>query len=147
MQGRTMYAEDKRLFPDTTSPVLSDIDRLWLSYSDQQMMGDMTKWGPRPRLRCGGRIVPPGEAVTCLTKARLRSLLGPRARLFVAVDAPRLQQAVGSLAGVPLFVTPGVGVDPTNEFRDATSAQGQIMGQQDLAEVNLIKVLAFSAGG
>jgi len=140
LKGRTMYAEDKRFLPDDTPPTLAAIDELWLSYSDALQMGDETYWGPRPRLRCGNRLVPPGEALRCMQK--LRGLLGPRARLFVAVDAPVLQQAAAAAAEGRAFVTAGVGVDPTNEYRDAQQLQlrGQETGRQDLAERNLIKV-------
>ena len=67
-QGRTMYAEDKRYLPDSTPPTLDAIDRLWLSYSDKLQMGDETYWGPRPRLRCDKRLIPPGEALRCMMK-------------------------------------------------------------------------------
>ena len=78
LQGRTMYAEDKRFLPDSTPPTLAAIDRLWLSYSDALQMGDDTYWGPRPRLRCGNRLVAPGEATRCMMKVRARipSILG-----------------------------------------------------------------------
>ncbi|KAL1510577.1 hypothetical protein AB1Y20_006878 [Prymnesium parvum] len=140
LKGRTMYAEDKRFLPDSTPPDLASIDRLWTTYSDALQMGDETYWGPRPRLRCKGRLVPPGEALRCLTK--VRSSLGAHARLFVAVDAPRLQQAVSEYAREQVFVTPGVGVDPTNEFRDTKQAtlKEQGIGKQELTERNLIKV-------
>ena len=90
---------------------------------------------------------------------RVRSALGPAARLFVAVDAPKLQAIIFDELGARAFITPGtlsvasstwevacgkwrwrpthlptyqpaylpptyhltypgVGVDPTNEFRD-----------------------------
>ena len=63
-----MYAEDKRFLPDDTPPTLPAIDALWASYPAD--MGDETYWGPRPRLRCAERLVPPGEALRCLMKAR-----------------------------------------------------------------------------
>jgi len=43
-----------------------------------------------------------------------------------------------------VFVTPGIGVDPTNEYRDEVLPTGkhggQHTGKQDLSEQNLIKV-------
>ena len=74
---------------------------------------------------------------------QIRKTLLPTARVFVAVDAPKLQQAVSEYAGGAAFLTPGVGVDPTNEYRDGKAPgdyQEQHVGKQDLAERNLIKV-------
>jgi hypothetical protein len=183
LKARTMYAEDKRFFPDTTPPTLEAIDKLWLSYSGQ--MGDVTFWGPRERLRCvnhtaaagggggsggaggGGAghvdrplaapsraalsraargLVLPSSTLHCME--RVRSALGKdRARLFVAVDAPRLQETIFLLMGERAFITPGVGVDPTNEYRDEKQTslrlqkpKNQGSGEQDLSERNLIKV-------
>ena len=69
---------------------------------------------------------------------------GTEAKVFVAVDAPRLQEAIFSLLGERAFITPGVGIDPTNEYRDRRTAheqlKGQLVGRQDLADRNLIKV-------
>ena len=50
-----------------------------------------------------------------------------------------------------MFITPGTGIDPTNEFRDAAGGEGfaggtgtlykgQVTGQQDLVERNKLKV-------
>ena len=36
----------------------------------------------------------------------------------MAVDAPGLQEVIFGALGDRAFITPGVGVDPTNEFRD-----------------------------
>jgi hypothetical protein len=107
-------------------------------------------------------LVMPGAAVSCLEKLRavisggnpvsadeLRatpttSSSGVEAKVFVAVDAPRLQEAIFSLLGERAFITPGVGIDPTNEYRDRRTAheqlKGQLVGRQDLADRNLIKV-------
>ena len=122
-------------------------DRLWASYP--AAMGDASFWGPRPRLSCAAepsapfgparpsasgpsasgraaattplrRMVLPSEAVRCME--HIRAALGDRARLFVAVDAPRLQQLLALRLGRAAFVTPGVGVDPTNVFRDGDGA-------------------------
>ena len=72
------------------------------------------------------------------------SKLGTEAKVFVAVDAPRLQEAIFDLLGERAFITPGVGIDPTNEYRDRRTAheqlKGQLVGRQDLADRNLIKV-------
>jgi len=43
--------------------------------------------------------------VRCLE--RVRSALGPAARLFVAVDAPKLQAIVFDELGARAFITPG----------------------------------------
>lgn len=59
------------------------------------------------------------------------------------VDAPQLQQAISTKLGQAAFVTPGVGVDPTNEYRDAPLKElsgMQLVARQDLAERNLVKV-------
>jgi len=171
LKARTMYAEDKRFFPDTLPPTLAAIDELWQSYSGD--LGDTTFWGPRDRLRChnatapsaapsaapavggarrragsggGGRggvrsLIVPSGALGCMDS--VREVLGPSARLFVAVDAPRLQEIVFRTIGARAFITPGVGVDPTNEYRDE-GQKGiklrQAIGKQDLSERNLIKV-------
>ena len=64
----------------------------------------------------------------------------------MAVDAPRLQETIFTEMGRRAFITPGVGVDPTNEYRDGNPRAGlarprvQQTGRQDLAERNLIKV-------
>ena len=87
-------------------------------------------------------ICTPTFAAHLSSRAQVGASLGRRSRLFVAVDAPRLQQAVAEFAQHRVFFTPGVGVDPTNEYRDAKQSQlqGQQTGRQDLAERNLIKV-------
>ena len=162
LKARTMYAEDKRFFPDELAPSLEAIDALWRSYSGR--LGDVTYWGPRDRLRCAGtgaagagtgaagagttragrgagkQLVMPSAAIHCMEAVRAR--MGPAARLFVAVDAPRLQQVVFTLMGERAFITPGVGIDPTNEYRDrrGPSNKEQAVGKQDLAERNLVKV-------
>lgn len=193
LKARTMYAEDKRFFPDTLPLRLPAIDQLWRSYSGN--LGDYTFWGPRDRLRCrnsshashaaqhegsewrmhrvargrgaragkarGGSpdessaplsLVMPSGALTCLET--VRQAMGARARLFVAVDAPRLQEVIFHELGERAFITPGVGVDPTNEYRDEAHQRsvarglprhdrkpaGQVEGEQDLSERNLIKV-------
>uniref|UniRef100_A0A7S4F3G6 Uncharacterized protein n=1 Tax=Chrysotila carterae TaxID=13221 RepID=A0A7S4F3G6_CHRCT len=126
-KARTLYAEDKAFFPDDLPEGLEAADRLWLNYNAR--MGDNgLVWGPRPRLRCDARIgasaalhkqvvIPPSVAVRCMQKVRAE--LSPAARVFVAVDAPRLQQILFSSLGDKAFITPGVGIDPTNEFRDS----------------------------
>ena len=98
-------------------------------YDEGQLLGDLTYWGPRLRLRCinessphndptsvasrmtraqNGRmrrwgdehgmndrpkhsLIPPGRALQCMEKVRT-SLGVDSAKLFVAVDAPRLQE-------------------------------------------------------
>ena len=178
LKGRTMYAEDKRFFPDSLPPSLDAIDALWTSYSGH--LGDTTFWGPRDRLRCfnrtasslrahasgsapqvaaattpdpkyGGRsLVLPSAALHCMESVRA-AMSSTRARLFVAVDAPRLQETIFLLMGERAFITPGVGVDPTNEYRDEKQSslrlmkpQSQHAGAQDLAERNLIKARSSS---
>jgi hypothetical protein len=154
LKARTMYAEDKRFFPDSLPPTLSAIDELWASYKGH--LGDVTFWGPRDRLRCvnhsaaqkvGRGLIAPSAALACME--RVRAALDPqRARLFVAVDAPRLQETIFRQFGHRAFITPGVGVDPTNEYRDEgqrdalklIKPRGQHGGSQDLSERNLIKV-------
>lgn len=211
LKARTMYAEDKRFFPDDLPLSFAATDSLWVSYPDK--MRDESFWGPRPRLRCkptgplagslsvrdpsgidvvadamvgarvalldassagqptteglaafaasyaqvrsraiepdpktGQRLILPSEAVGCAR--RLRKSLGSGAVIFVAVDAPRLQELLLNRLGTESFITPGTGVDPTNVFRDGdtTSSEsrvhykGQVTGKQDLQERNLIKV-------
>ena len=59
----------------------------------------------------------------------------------MAADA---QEAIFAFLGQRAFITPGVGVDPTNEYRDRQTKYqqlaGQSLGHQDLADRNLIKV-------
>lgn len=216
-QARTMYAEDKRFFPDLLPLSLSAADALWASYP--RHMQDESFWGPRPRLRClptgpaarslslpehtgtdvlvdaraagdvaaaagaeqgrgggkgggrgggrggrrgsdgagsaghveeplglvdpsttssasalaaalaaalaidpqtGSRLILPSEAVGCASRVRVS--LGQGAVIFVAVDAPRLQQLLLEVLKGDAFITPGVGVDPTNVFRDGDGA-------------------------
>ena len=185
IKARTMYAEDKRFFPDTLPPTLTAIDALWDSYSGQ--LADTTFWGPRDRLRCHNvsapkpshalspkeaarkPLVAPSAALGCMES--IRSALGSHSRLFVAVDAPRLQETIfrhvqvraaracafmreaaisqallsSVLAQGRAFITPGVGIDPTNEYRDGDAAKlarprTQTIGRQELTERNLIKV-------
>jgi hypothetical protein len=71
----------------------------------------------------GSRLVLPSEAVGCA--ARIRASLGQGAVVFVAVDAPRLQQLLLATLQQNAFITPGVGVDPTNVFRDGDGATGE----------------------
>ena len=151
-RARTMYAEDKRFFPDSLPHAWGAVDALWQSYDPKKMLADDTFWGPRPRLRCANRtaeaaeaprgqkpLVLPGAAVGCMEE--VRAALGSAARVFVAVDAPLLQQLLFESFGARAFITPGVGVDPTNEYRDKKGPQrGVELGRQDLAERNLIKV-------
>ena len=130
LKARTMYAEDKRFFPDSLPPTLGAIDELWSSYSGH--LGDTTFWGPRDRLRCfnktaplppqaptqqqlpataptrprnkppgrrernnnqnGRTLIAPSAALGCMEM--IRGSLGARSKLFVAVDAPRLQETI-----------------------------------------------------
>ena len=75
----------------------------------------------------------------------MRASLGGGSKVFVAVDAPRLQETIFTHLGERAFITPGVGVDPTNEYRDGDAKwlknpQYQQTAKQDLSELNLIKV-------
>ena len=51
------------------------------------------------------RLLLTTHQVRCLE--RVRSALGPDARLFVAVDAPKLQAIVFDELGSRAFITPG----------------------------------------
>ena len=92
----------------------------------------------------GGRtIILPSAAIGCME--RVRASLGGGSKVFVAVDAPRLQETIFTHLGERAFITPGVGVDPTNEYRDGDAKwlknpQYQQTAKQDLSELNLIKV-------
>ena len=147
LKARTMYAEDKRYFPDNLDMNLEAADQLWASYNGK--WGDLGFWGPRPRLRCrqkgenASTIVLPSKAVKCMND--IREYIGPQTRIFVAVDAPRFQRILLEELGTVSYITPGVGVDPTNEYRDVVNREtrayaSQELGAQDLAEQNLIKV-------
>ena len=86
------------------------------------------------------------EAAACM--ASVARALGDHARLFVAVDAPRLQATLLETFPGVAYATAGVGVDPTNEFRSGrVQYAGQLLGGQDLAERNLLKVRCAACGG
>tara|TARA_B100000513_G_scaffold195678_1_gene126957 strand:+ start:280 stop:1992 length:1713 start_codon:yes stop_codon:yes gene_type:complete len=188
LKARTMYAEDKRFWPDELPLTLQAADQLWSSYPS----GDDTHWGPRTRLRCvrvgggtsaraahsrsvahaprrahlgrggaggaggaggsGAELISPSEALGCMRA--VAQGLGDDARLFVAVDAPALQKLAFQELGGRAFITLGVGIDPTNEYRDGVLKRrpslnrtvrrgdyaGQVLGRQELVEKNLLKV-------
>lgn len=98
------------------------------------------------RLKQEKELIKPSEALRCMRT--VAEGLGHSARLFVAVDAPALQRLAFEELGAKAFITPGVGIDPTNEYRDGVQAGaerkaqygGQVLARQELAERNLIKV-------
>ena len=53
-RARTMYAEDKRFFPDSL-PTPGAVDALWQSYDPKKMLADDTFGGHGHRLRCANR--------------------------------------------------------------------------------------------
>ncbi len=64
LKGRTMYAEDKRFFPDETPLRWDAIDAMWTSYDEKKLLGDETFWGPRERLRCVNTSQPSAAAAS-----------------------------------------------------------------------------------